>query len=258
MIKLHHRPPEPDYLQGPTVSTKKAELEGKIGNGENLASADFPAYWLNADVREPLWNLHRGKCCYCERKRGINRESDIEHYRPKAAVKGENHPGYWWLAYEWTNYLFSCKICNQTYKGNYFPLLPGSARATGPTNGVSIERPVLLNPIDDEPEDCISYDWGTSKLYVKALGADADKRGLETIMMLGLNDQHLMEERAQCLSLLCNLHHLMIYMILGDNQAMIAKYAAVIFEQTSAKMPFAGFRRAYFKGVGLEEYIAND
>lgn len=258
MIRLGHRPPAPDYLEGPTVSEKKAELENRINAGENLSSTDFPSYWLNEDVREPLWQLHLGKCCYCERKRAIRRESDIEHYRPKTMVTGENdHPGYWWLAYDWTNYLFSCKPCNQTHKKNHFPLLPGSIRASGPSNDVGMERPVLLNPIDDDPERCISYDW-TSKIYVKALGADDDNRGSETIKILGLNDPHLMEERAEILSLLRNLAHTMIHMLHKNNMAMIEKCTADILGQTSAKKPFAGFRRAYFRSLGLEEYVADD
>ena len=45
-------------------------------------------------------------------------ETDVEHFRPKAEVKeaGENHQGYWWLAYSWENLLIACKTCNQEYK----------------------------------------------------------------------------------------------------------------------------------------------
>lgn len=260
MIKLNQRPPEPSYLRGPTVSKIKQELAEKIAAGQQLMSDDFASYWLNRNVREPLWHLHHGKCCYCERKRGINRESDIEHYRPKSKVTGEdNHPGYWWLAYEWTNYLFSCKPCNQSHKRNHFPLLPGSSRAPGPDDNLSAERPVLLNPIDDDPASCITFDWVSGGgLFVKALGNDDDDRGSETIKILGLNDVHLMEERSEVLGLLQELAESMIHMRRKGNAPEIERLAAKIRDQTAANRTFAGFKRVYFKAMGLAEYVSDD
>jgi len=259
MIKLNQRPLEPSYLRGQVVSKIKQALNKTITEGKKLKSNDFKPYWLNKNIREPLWNLHNGKCCYCERKRWIKRESDIEHYRPKAEVTGEdNHPGYWWLAYEWTNYLFSCKPCNEDHKRNHFPLLPGSSRAAGPNGSLSAERPVLLNPIDDEPESCISYDWWTGGgLFVKALGYDDDDRGSETIKILGLNDDHLMKERAEVLTLLQNLADSMLHARLKNNVTEVERLTAKIRDQTSAKRTFAGFKRAFFKARELGDYLSS-
>ena len=77
MIKLGPRPNVPPSLNGDTVLRKKQELEQKLLAGLKLRSEDFPSYWLNPDVRELVWKLHHGKCCYYERKREIKRESDI-------------------------------------------------------------------------------------------------------------------------------------------------------------------------------------
>ena len=258
MIKLGPRPQEPSHLSGQTILKKKQELAEKVAAGERPKSADFKSHWLKKDIRDPLWNLHLGKCCYCERKRGLKRESDIEHYRPKSAVsEDEEHPGYWWLAYEWTNYLIPCKPCNETYKKNQFPLLQESSRAFQPDDDLGAERPFLLNPIDDDPESCISYDWG-SWIYVKAMGRDDLRRGSRTIEVLGLNDHHLMEERANTLPLLNILHRTMIHMQIQDNQREVERCAAIIRKQTSSKSVFAGFKRAFFKAVGLGEFVAND
>jgi hypothetical protein len=120
-----------------------------------------------------------------------------------------------------------------------------------------MERPVLLNPIDDDPESCISYDW-SSRWYVKALGYDDDNRGSETIKILGLNDAHLMEERADNLSLLQIVAETMIRAREDNNVPEIERLAAIIQDQTSAKRIFAGFRRAYFKAYGLAEFVEND
>ena len=228
MIKLGPRPNVPPSLNGDTVLRKKQELEQKLLAGLKLRSEDFPSYWLNPAVREALWKLHHGKCCYCERKREIKRESDIEHYRPKSAVsEASDHPGYWWLAYEWSNYLYSCKPCNETHKRNFFPLLDGSPRATGPNQDTSIERPVLLNPIDDDPESCISYDWQTGAgVYVMAIGRDDQRRGSETIEILKLN--RLMEDRAELLSLLKILADALIYAQEQNNQLKVDEFADYI------------------------------
>ena len=209
-------------------------------------------------MREPLWKIHYGKCCYCERKREIKRESDIEHYRPKSEVTGEDdHPGYWWLAYEWTNYLYSCKPCNETYKRNFFPLMDGSPRVSDPDQDISIERPMLINPIDDDPESCISYNWWDGAgIFVKAIGCDDEGKGSKTIKILDLN--RLMEDRAESLSLLRNLADTMIYHMSQNNPDMIAKCVKRIRAQTSAKKEYVGFRRAFFKAMGLAEYVATD
>ena len=69
-----------------------------------------------------------GKCAYCESYIVDFQHGDIEHFRPKKGVTDENdnvvfikdengqqnpHPGYYWLAYDWTNLLLSCTACNQ-------------------------------------------------------------------------------------------------------------------------------------------------
>jgi uncharacterized protein (TIGR02646 family) len=55
-----------------------------------------------------------GKCAYCEAPTTIVAHGDVEHFRPKSI--------YWWLAYCYDNHLFACQICNQTHKGDHFPV----------------------------------------------------------------------------------------------------------------------------------------
>jgi 5-methylcytosine-specific restriction endonuclease McrA len=54
-----------------------------------------------------------GKCAYCEGKASHVAHGDVEHFRPKSE--------YWWLAYCYDNFLYSCQICNQSFKGSKFP-----------------------------------------------------------------------------------------------------------------------------------------
>ncbi len=205
MIRLRPRPPVPNALMSEKVEKLKRELAEKVNAGAKLKKGDFKSYiWLKDDVRESLYKHHKGKCCYCERKRELKRESDVEHYRPKAAIEGEGHPGYWWLAYEWSNYLYACKPCNQEHKGARFPLMDGGIRAKGPKDSLEDEKPFLINPIDENPEDYISFEWQRSAdRYVQAIGLDQDsgERGKKTIELTGLNRISLMEERAGLLTL---------------------------------------------------------
>lgn len=89
MIKLKSRPPEPPTLKSEKVKDLKEVIEKKINNNIIVKSKDFKPYWREEDVRKTLWKHHNGKCCYCERKRELKRESDVEHYRPKSEITKE-------------------------------------------------------------------------------------------------------------------------------------------------------------------------
>jgi hypothetical protein len=84
-----------------------------------------------------LLNVFNNKCAYCETPVGRS-QFHAEHFRPKGQVKTKkqvvtiqtlegqqfDHPGYFWLAYNWENLLPSCALCN-TVKGkkNQFPII---------------------------------------------------------------------------------------------------------------------------------------
>jgi hypothetical protein len=105
-------------------------------------------------LRIAMWGLNGCKCWYSE---VLLPEQDghIEHYRPKRRVAGEDHPGYWWRAFDWTNFRLSHRIVNfrvKDYltgtlagKGTYFPLKEGCTRARS-QDEEGAEQPVLLDP----------------------------------------------------------------------------------------------------------------
>ncbi len=264
MIKLKPRPEQPDSLRLPKVQDTIESLEQKVESGRkptNREPNDFPSHWL-PEAREILWEHQNHKCCYCERVRELKRESDLEHFRPKGGVEGDNaHFGYWWLAYEWENYLYSCKPCNQGNKKNQFPLLPGSRRATKKTDSLTNEKPVLINPYDEneDPENYISFDWDNSNdHFVKAvpISNDEDNRGYDTINIVGLNDGLLPEDRAVFLQTLEGIATKMHAGVYFGNQTIIADAKEDIKRETSSVKQFAGFRRAYFRKVGLGQYLS--
>ena len=72
-----------------------------------------------------------GKCGILRSATTIVAHGDVEHFRPKSI--------YWWLAYCYDDHLFACQICNQTYKGENFPV-----------SGKRITAPSINHVVDDE------------------------------------------------------------------------------------------------------------
>jgi uncharacterized protein (TIGR02646 family) len=147
-----------------------AELAAQSA-GENVADARRKAIkeGLDKPKRQKVWRdlapylakLRNYKCWYSETQNpGSNK--DVDHFRPKKEVAEDpDHEGYWWLAFDWYNYRYSCQLCNQRRvdtangtdggKCEHFPLRPGSFRAKQEADKWQKEEVELLDPID--PED---------------------------------------------------------------------------------------------------------
>lgn len=264
MIKLGERSPTPKTLLSNEVLELKECLRSKVERGEKLRSEDFPSHWWRKDdVVKVLWEMHRGKCCYCERRRDMKRERDVEHFRPKSGIaEDRDHRGYWWLAYDWENYFSSCKKCNQYHKKNHFPLMNGSSRACTPEDNLTEEKPFFVNPEKENPEHFIGFKWIRTKAtkvwgLVKAVGLDDEKRGYTTIELIGLNDGTIPEERAELLDVLQDIADTMLAALKNGSDREVNKTAEKIKRQTLSKLQFAGFRRFFFKSYDLSEYVSN-
>jgi len=142
----------------------------------------FSAYKAE-DVKTRLEELFFGKCAYCESYYAAQAPVDVEHFRPKGRVAdAPNHPGYWWLAAEWTNLLPSCLDCNrrrkqgtpvvsgslqvlyetmQTGKQDCFPV--EGSRAQPEENDFTRERGLLLDPARDDPDEHLVYWLGDDR-----------------------------------------------------------------------------------------------
>jgi len=118
----------------------------------------------DALVKEQLIKEQHEKCCFCEAKFSDNSYGDIEHFRPKGAYKkrGERsltYPGYYWLAYDWNNLMYSCEKCNRKFKRNDFPLENEATRKTNHShpNQLQNEDSLLINPIVEDPSLYITF-----------------------------------------------------------------------------------------------------
>lgn len=117
------------------------------------------------------------KCWYTEIPR-IGTDFNVDHFRPKGAVKKAKktyttrvvsgitikHPGYWWLAFEAKNYRYSCQYSNQPRDGggkhDYFPLIDESARIWDQCLlvGHAIEQVQLLDPCVADDVQLLSFE----------------------------------------------------------------------------------------------------
>lgn len=91
--------------------------------------------------------MYNNKCAFCESDTTAGAPLQVEHYRPKAKVTGEDQPlGYYWLGYEWTNLLLACSTCNNK-KRNHFPIdITGNRVLTHPIlNGNVDENQFKVN-----------------------------------------------------------------------------------------------------------------
>ena len=165
------------------------------------------------DVKDLLKHLQNDKCCFCEAKISHISFGDVEHFRPKAAYKndvnsGYVYPGYYWLCYDWGNLYFSCQICNQRFKGNFFPISDSATRASSIVRDTSFEDALFLDPGGaDDPENHIHFDG--------AIPGSNTIKGKTTILHLGLDREELNEDRLTSLERLRSLER--IVMLTADS-----------------------------------------
>lgn len=264
MIKLGAKPTAPEVLSRQKISDALAFLESQLNEKGSLSSKDFKGrnYW--GEVKKDLWEYQDRKCCFCERQRDPNRESDVDHYRPKLAQNNEpapGHDGYWWLAYTWENLFFVCSKCNSAYKKNSFPLINKTARAFNKDDDLLQERPYLLDPEKDDPEQFIIYDYTSLKVPVPVSGAnDYEGRGRKTIEVLGLNKRtELITGRAEKLINMQLCARAIIRMVESDKNFgdQLDKNIERLKSHINSKSQFAGFSRFYYKNqAGLDKYVS--
>ncbi len=202
-----------------------------------------------------------GKCVYCESHVQVNNRGDIEHWRPKNRVTDETrqvikieteggttkpHPGYYWLAYEWRNLLFACADCNRPSttktgrrigKWDQFPIWGTRARKMGEE---SQESPMLLNPVEDNPEDHLEVD-DTGVIIAKT------DRGQKCIDIFGLNAREtLLDTRRKYIDDTRWLIKLLIRSIKlqqHDNKDAMSKLKEKVEEIKSGAAPFSACGR---------------
>jgi hypothetical protein len=232
------------WLQRAEVATRRTidlwEDQGKPGFD--------PAVWTSLKSWL-LEHVFHGKCAYCETHlSGARQPGDAEHFRPKKGVNYRpveagrsafvpamaedeaatpvrtiQHPGYFWLAYNWRNLLPACNFCNRAAgKRNQFPIqrkqyafirrltedqvrrLKSPPYPSGKWAGAyylapedlnDLECPLLLHPYFDADIDShIGFD-SRGQVYAKKQGQRLSLKGLESIAVYDLASEDLRVRR---------------------------------------------------------------
>jgi uncharacterized protein (TIGR02646 family) len=240
----------------PTVLTTEGVVERNIlqnlyNGGER--KFDFKdTIYKHEDVVNRLQADQHQKCCFCEMK--IGKDGDVEHFRPKKAVRIEGklaYPSYYWLAYDWENLFWCCSACNQRHKRSHFPLQDESKRVRNHQGNIEDEEHLFIHPIHDNPEDLIG--WNAE---VPVTIADNIKAAT-TLRILKIEQRHA-NARREHLSLVRK--SLDTWTILKDlatqypNDSEVQRAIALAnetlqeFQLPSAK--FAGMIRAFLRASG--------
>jgi hypothetical protein len=156
-------------------------------------------YDTHQTVKQSLYDIYHGKCAYCE---SYIEATTVEHYRPQSK--------YYWLRYEWSHLLPLCNACHharlvpRVSEGSpHFPIegtpvdSPQQSRLEWHADSHSFlaEKPLLLNPEIDHPEQYLQFDTN-GRIYPKdGLSTHHTKRAKTTIQVFNLNRQPLVLAR---------------------------------------------------------------
>lgn len=210
MIRIHRRATAPAVLitEGPARRQQhEADLDADPAaytSGSRALEFDRSIY-AHQSVKADLLAMQHDKCAFCEAKPLHVSDGDVEHFRPKAAVRQDDaeplrRPGYYWLAYEWSNLLFACERCNRRHKRSAFPLTDPARRAQSPRDALAHEAPIFINPSAEDPRPFLSY-----RDHVP-IAVNGNVRGEHTISALGLRRPELNADRERHLDRLKILH----------------------------------------------------
>lgn len=151
---------------------------------------------LYGEYKRILNRISDEKCFYCESIITDTHPGDVEHYRPKSEVyEDKKHPGYYWLAYDESNFLLSCEKCNRGgSKSTHFPIK--GVRVYKPGENLDKEEALLLNPLEEKPEEHLdfcpkNFDQGKSELV------PVTPAGKTTIETCNLNRERLAKNRSE-------------------------------------------------------------
>lgn len=195
MIRIKKPAEAPEVLRKRGIPATRRLCEQLDADPESYRTFRFDSgIYAHRTVKDALREAQHDKCALCESKVTHITPGDVEHFRPKAGYRqgpGDPlvRPGYYWLAYEWSNLLLCCQLCNQRFKGNLFPLARRSRRAKSHRHDIRREKPLLINPATEDPAEFLEF----RENLIPAI--DDNPRGAETIEVFGLNRKELDDKR---------------------------------------------------------------
>jgi len=181
-INLDGKTPPSGWLKKAKAVSKRIDGADSLAEKYRLIK-QHQRLW--AGLKKWLMDQSQNKCWYTE-ARNDSAHFEVEHFRPKK-WSDDSFEGYWWLAFDWTNYRL-CGNSPNRKKGAFFPLHPDSRRASsGRRHLVEDELFCLLDPTD--PSDPTLLAFNETGDAVPSLGIDGweKERAEVSIFRYGLN-----------------------------------------------------------------------
>lgn len=271
-MRVLKRPAKPATWEA-TVKQARKDIDDDVRNGRLPNFTDETKQhwrWFKKDLKDAESQILQ--CAYCERCLDVDRyRGDVEHYRPKAAATDRNFytkrngervrrsknpckPGYYWLAYEWTNLLVACSECNKR-KANFFPVVSTTPRRAVPRGCEKNEKPLLLNPYDDKhPENHLKF-GKFGDVSAKGSGIDKD-RGHETIEICDLDRDELRKERIRIATRALDDARELLAAINAGRTDVAAPLVRGLRQAMKADSAFAGMVRIIFYQVTKQHWTS--
>lgn len=187
------------YIELPELLRKRY----RWGNRQEL--------WKNEKLKKDFRDYFHNKCWYTEIKL-TGADIDIDHFRPKGAVKQYKHYqynspienfGYFWLKNVPGNYRGSCIYANRPRgsggKWDFFPLQNGSPLLSE-TNHVQ-EKPLLLDPCNRDDVNLVAYT--VNDIFCTSSDADSKERVRVSRELYNWDDTYIRKERAKVWEEVC-------------------------------------------------------
>ncbi|MFM5397617.1 hypothetical protein ACET8C_04750 [Aeromonas veronii] len=183
------------------------------------AIADIGNKW--SSLKRAFVKEFGDKCWYTETPR-IGTDFDVDHFCPKGRIKDEKgnilkrndeqHPGYWWKAYDIYNYRYSCIFANRARedggKVDYFPLIDEQHRAWNKNDDSDYDHRLILDPCSIEDVKSISFEIQTAEVacaYTEEQNPSAYKRVKFSKACLNLDEKTIKSERLKSIKTANNL-----------------------------------------------------
>lgn len=260
-VNTSHYEPSSDWRERARRFTEA--MQGMDPTQRATFIKDHSSMWR--ELKPELEQISHIKCYYCERK-AIREPLHVDHYRPKNRIKnkdGTEEEGYWWLAFKHTNLRLACNYCNCPHTGadgvvrgksDQFPLDSNCTRASFANSDLANELPLLLDPTNVvDPSLLWIMDDGSASPKESG-GGLPQRRAIETIDILNLNDTRLVEARRnlwiRCQSLLTQADAAFARYNNSSNAGYV-EYQCIIMEMldlVSSTAEFSSTARACFRG----------
>lgn len=176
-------------------------LDAQSTEERNRIIDNNQTHWRKEELVKWLSDLSFDKCWFTETSFGGDYQ-EVEHFRPKKGTKEidgskcENHNGYYWLAFELSNYRL-CKRRPNLRKSTFFPICDQRFRALNPAQTWSDETPFFLDPLNEADVLLLSFNDDGTPVPQENIGKIDLERVKFTIDKYFLDERILNKRRAE-------------------------------------------------------------